>query len=130
MTSELIRRLEALERRMNAEQPSGTLPPGTSLMTIVVHGGLPPGEPLYGNAGEHEWLREPGEDLDLFADRCAAAARELKEPLLVIGSLPRSDAQNEAALRAYEKWLLTDDGVPPMESPRGSFSAVQRAIDR
>jgi hypothetical protein len=28
MTNELARRLEALERRMNAEQPSGTLPPG------------------------------------------------------------------------------------------------------
>jgi hypothetical protein len=116
MTSEIARRLEALERRMNAEQPSGTLPPGGPLRVVIVRGGLLPGEPLWGVAGPHEWLREPGEDLDAFADRAAAAARELKEGLLVIGGLPASDAQSELALGAYDAWLLTDDGVPPEES--------------
>jgi hypothetical protein len=116
MTSELTRRLEALERRMNAEQPSGTLPPGSPLRVVIVHGGLPPGEPLWAVAGPHEWLREPGEDLDAFADRAAADARELKEGLLVIGGLPSTEAQNEVALAAYDAWLQTDDGVPPEET--------------
>jgi hypothetical protein len=123
MTSELIRRLEALEKRMNAEQPSGTLPLGGPLRVVIVHGGLPPGEPLWAVAGPHEWPREPGEDLDAFADRAAAAARELKERLLVLGGLPSTQAQNDAAAAAYEAWLLTDDGVPPEETgwirPRG-----------
>jgi hypothetical protein len=86
---------------------------------VIVHGGLPPGEPLWGAAGPHEWLREPGEHLDTFADRCAKAARELKEPLLVIGGLPTTQAQNDAALRAYDEWAQTDDGVPPCEPSRG-----------
>jgi hypothetical protein len=80
---------------------------------------LPPGEPLWAVAGPHEWLREPGEDLDAFADRVRAAALELKEPLLVIGGLPSSEAQNALALAAYDAWLLTDDGVPPCEPSRG-----------
>jgi len=120
---QLTRRLEALERRMNAEQPSGTLPPGGPLRVVIVSGCLPPGEPLWGAAGSHEWLRGPGEDLDAFADRAAAAAREAGEPLLVIGGLPSSSAQHEVAMAAYDAWLLTDDGVPPEETgwirPRG-----------
>ncbi len=58
MTNELARRLEALEKRMNAEL-SG-LPPGGPLRVVIIHGCLPPGEPLWGVAGPHEWLREPG----------------------------------------------------------------------
>ena len=117
MTNELIRRLEALERRMNAEQPSGTLPPGGPLRVVIVRGALPPGEPLWAVAGSHEWLRERGEDLDAFADRAAAAARELKERLLAIGGLPSTRAQNDIALAAYDAWLQTDDGVPPETAP-------------
>ncbi|MCP1844503.1 hypothetical protein ACVIHI_002575 [Bradyrhizobium sp. USDA 4524] len=119
MTSELIRRLEALERRMNAERPSDTLPRGGPLRVVIIHGCLPPGEPLFAAAGEHEWLREPGEDLDAFADRARAAALELKEPLLVIGGLPATQAQQDLAMAAYDAWLLTDDGVPPCEPSRG-----------
>lgn len=111
MSNEFIRRLEALERRMNAEQPS-SVPPGAPLRVVIVHGGLPPGEPLWGVAGPHEWLREPEEDLDAFAHRAAAVARELREPLLVLGGLPTTRAQNELALAAYDAWLQTDDGVP------------------
>jgi hypothetical protein len=116
MTNELARRLEALERRMNAQRPSGQLPAGSPLRVVVISGCLPPGEPLWGAAGSHEWLREPGEDLDAFANRVAAAARELKERLLVLGGLPSSSAQHEVAMAAYDAWLLTDDGVPPEET--------------
>jgi hypothetical protein len=112
----LARRMEALERRMNAEQPSGTLPPGAQLRVVILYGVLPPGEPLFASAGAHEWLRDPGEDIEAFADRAAAAARELKEGLLVIGGLPQTQAQNDMAQAAYAEWLLTDDGVPPVTS--------------
>jgi hypothetical protein len=122
-TSDLERRLEALERRMNAEQPSGTLPPGAPLRVVIVYGTLPPGEPLWGTAGSHEWLREPGEEIEAFAERAAAAARELKERLLVIGGLPKTQAQHDTAMAAYDLWLASDDGVPPEETgwsrPRG-----------
>jgi hypothetical protein len=55
-------------------------------------------------------------------DRAKAAARGLKEPLLVIGGLPSTQAQHDAAMIAYDAWLLTDDGVPPEEKsgPRRS----------
>jgi hypothetical protein len=119
MTNELTRRLEALEKRLNAE-PSR---PGGPLKVVVVFGCLPPGEPLWATAGAHEWLREPEEGLDAFADRAAAAARELKEQLLVLGGLPQTQMQQDAAMAAYDAWLLTDDGVPPAETswsrPRG-----------
>jgi hypothetical protein len=112
---DLERRIAALERRLNAEQPSGTSP----LRVVIVHGMLPPGEPLWGVAGTHEWLRDPGEDLDAFTDRAAAAAIELREPFLVLGGLPSTQAQKDLALAAYDAWLLTDDGVPPCEPSRG-----------
>ncbi|MBR0734428.1 hypothetical protein JQ595_37345 [Bradyrhizobium japonicum] len=118
MSNDLIRRLEALERRLNAEQPAG-LPPGGPLRVVIVHGCLPPGEPLFATAGGHEWLRASGEDLDAFADRVRAAALDLKASLLVIGGLPRSQAQQDLAMAAYDAWLLTDDGVPPLEPGRG-----------
>jgi hypothetical protein len=97
MSNDLTRRLEQLERRMNSSEHNSNLPPGR-LMVVVVHGALPPGVPIYGNAGANEWLREAGEDLDLFADRCALAARELGERLLVIGGLPQRQAQHDAAM--------------------------------
>ncbi|MET4483712.1 hypothetical protein [Bradyrhizobium sp. F1.13.3] len=116
MSNELSRRLEALERRLNAEQP---LRPGAPLKVVVVYGGLPPGVPLWAVAGAHEWFPDPGEELEAFAERAAAAARALKETLLVLGGLPKTQAQNDVALAAYDAWLLTDDGVPPVEPGRG-----------
>ncbi|MCC8955281.1 hypothetical protein H8B02_18105 [Bradyrhizobium sp. Pear77] len=104
---------------MNAESPSGSLPPGGPLRVVIFHGGLPPGEPLFAAAGAHEWLRLPDETLDDFADRARAGARELKEPLLLIGGLPATQAQQDLAMAAYDAWLLTDDGVPPCEPSRG-----------
>jgi hypothetical protein len=116
MTNELIRRLEALERRMNAELRSGTLPPGGPLQVVIITGCLPPGEPIFANAGSNQWLRLPDESIEDFSDRAARGAREAGEVLLVVGGLPMSEAQNEAALAAYDAWLLTDDGVPPVET--------------
>jgi hypothetical protein len=113
-TSEITRRLEALERRMNAELPSG-LPPGGPLRVVVIHGCLPPGIPLWAVAGPYEWMREPGEDLDAFADRAAAAARDAGEQVLVLGGLPQTQAQQDVAMAAYDLWAASDDGVPPCE---------------
>jgi hypothetical protein len=131
MTNDLARRLEALQRRMNEERPAGPLPPGGPLRVVVVHGCLPPGLPLFAVAGEFEWIRGQAEDLDAFADRAAAAARDAGETLLVIGGLPRSQAQQDVAQAAHAAWLLTDDSVPPCEPSRGaSVSEVRRAIER
>jgi hypothetical protein len=117
MSSDFEKRLRAIERRLNAEYSSR---PGAPMRIVIVHGCLPPGEPLFATAGAHEWLREPGEDLDLFCDRAAQAARELQEALLVIGGLPQSETQHELALAAYDAWLLTDDGVPPVTPARAA----------
>jgi hypothetical protein len=77
---------------------------------------------MFGMAGEHQWIRghEPTEDLDAFANRAAAAARELKEQRLVLGGLPVTQEQQDRAMLAYDEWLLTDDGVPPCEPSRGA----------
>jgi len=80
-------------------------------------------------AGAHEWLREAGEELDAFADRAAAAARELGEPLLVFGCLPRTQPQHDVAMAAYDAWLQTDDGVPPLETRAPARSRLGRLID-
>jgi hypothetical protein len=120
---QLARRLDALERRLNAERAAGTLPTGITLLIIVVSGGMPSisGEPLFAIAGAHQWIRSEGEGLDEFADRARAGAREAKEPLLLIGGLPKTQEQQDVAMAAYEAWLLTDDGVPPCETgPRPS----------
>jgi hypothetical protein len=129
VTNDLERRLEALQRRLNADRPAGTTA-GGALLCVVVHGCLTPGVPLFAMAGEHEWLRGTDEDLDAFADRAVAGAREAGEQRLVLGGLPRSQAQHEVAQAAHAAWLLTDDGVPPMEESRGLPSPVQRAIER
>lgn len=116
MSNELTRRLEALEKRLNSSEHRG----GSSqpLRVVVVYGCLPPGIPLWATAGSREWFPDRGEELDAFAERAAAAARELKEQLLVLGGLPNTQAQNDVALAAYDAWLLTDEGVPPVEQGR------------
>lgn len=118
MSNELQRRLEALEKKMNSSEHRG----GSSqpLKVVVVYGCLPPGIPLWATVGSHEWFPDPGEELEAFAERAAAAARELKEPLLILGGLPKTEAQKDVALAAYDAWLLTDDGVPPCEPSRGA----------
>lgn len=129
MTSDLSRRLDALQRRMNEERPAGTVAAGALLHVVVIHGCLPPGEPLFAVAGAHEWLREPTEELDAFADRAAAGAREAKEARLVIGGLPTTQAQQDAAMAAFDRWLATDDGVPPCE-PSGHAGLRSAAGNR
>jgi hypothetical protein len=125
---EMARRLEALSHRINAELPAGMM--ASEFQAVVIFGGLPPGEPMFATAGGHEWLREwPLEELGDFADRAVAGARELKERLLVIGGLPRNDAQQDLAMAAHRAWELTDSGVPPMEDSLGAVSPVRRAID-
>jgi hypothetical protein len=114
----LRKRLERLQARLNAEYSSR---PGASMKIVIVHGGLL-SEPIFAMAGENEWFRERagedpaaifGEDLDMFADRCAKAARELGEQLLVIGGLPATQRQHDTAMAVRAMWDASDDGVPP-----------------
>jgi hypothetical protein len=128
---QLARRLDALERRLNADRSAGTLPTGISLLCVVVSGGLPSmsGEPLFAKAGAHQWIRGVAEGLDAFADRCRAGARELKEPLLIIGGLPVTQEQQDVAMAAFDAWLETDDGIPPIwHGPRPS-SRIGRVVE-
>jgi len=129
INEQLERRLEALSRRLNADRPAGTV--ASVFQAVVIFGALPPGEPLFAIAGEHEWIREwPVEDLDAFADRAVAGAREVGAHLLVLGGLPSTQAQHDVAQAAHAAWLLTDDGVPPMEESRGAVSPVRQAVER
>jgi hypothetical protein len=121
----LVRRLDALQKRMNDERAPGA-PAGDGLQIVVMTGLLPPGLPLFAMAGELEWLRGPDEDLDLFANRAAHGAAQAGQRLLVIGGFPMTQAQQDASQATYDAWLLTDDGVPPMETSRGApVSAVE-----
>jgi hypothetical protein len=116
MSNDLEKRLERLQARLNANHSSR---PGGPLKVVVIFGGLPSpgGEPLFATCGASEWIRESGEGLDPFADRCVQAARELGEGgLLVLGGLPASQKQQDVAMKAYDEWLLTDDGIPPCET--------------
>jgi hypothetical protein len=125
MTSnnELQRRLAALEKKMNSSEYRG--PEG--LQTIVGYGFLPPGVPIFANAGALEWFRgmtaegEIIEDLDVFCHRCHAEAKAAGEKLLTIGFLPRdgSETQRAAAKLAEDYyWANDDNSVPPCEVRR------------
>jgi hypothetical protein len=114
MSNELTRRLEALEKRLNSSEYRG----GSSqpLRVVIVFGGLLP-EPIFATAGTHEWQRQPGEEIEAFAERCAQEAREHDEALLTVSSFPRGEAQIAAAKIAHEEWMR--DGyvdVPEVES--------------
>jgi hypothetical protein len=51
MSEALMKRLKALEERMNSSKyPSGTVPP-RKLRVVVVYGCLPPGTPQFASAG-------------------------------------------------------------------------------
>ena len=116
MSEALLKRLEALEKRMNEDQPSR---PGAPMMVVIVTGCLPPGEPLFANAGSNQWLRLPDESIEDFADRAARGAREAGASLLTVGGLPHTEEQNSAALAAYDLWAASDDGIPLCEPSRG-----------
>jgi hypothetical protein len=126
--SELSRRLAALEAKMNSsEYWHGK--PGDPLHVVVVHGCLPPGEPLFATAGALEWIRKSDEELEAFAHRCAQEALEHGERLLVIGGLPASQAQHDVAMAAYDRWAASDDGIPPVEVRGPAYSRLGRRVD-
>jgi hypothetical protein len=71
---------------------------------LLVTGGLP-GPINWAYAGALRWKREPGEDLEQFAERCAAAAVAAGETSLIIGGLPRGDEMDEFG--SFEEWWAT-----------------------
>jgi hypothetical protein len=116
--SELERRLKALEARMNSSEHRSQSSGGP--LHVVVITGVWPFEPVFAVAGQHGFLRNPDDSLDEFADRCAQEARAHGEPLLVVGGLPDRQEHQSAVIAEYDRWLLTDDGVPPCEPSRGA----------
>ncbi|WP_439925674.1 hypothetical protein [Nitrobacter sp. JJSN] len=122
MTSnnEMARRLQVLEKKMNSSEFGG----GPGVMQVVIgYGFLPPGVPLFANAGIHEWLRgisaegEIIEEEKAFMYRCHAEAQATGEKLLIIGCLPRdgSETQRAVAKLAEDYFWANDDGVPECE---------------
>jgi hypothetical protein len=113
--SELARRLEALERRMNEDQPSR---PGGPFRILRVTGGLP-GPINWAYAGSHRWKREAEEELEAFCERAARAAKAEGETSLNVGGLPRGDELAE--FKTFEEWWATIapdySDVPPEEPP-------------
>jgi hypothetical protein len=113
MSGDFERRLKALEDKLNiVRRPSG-------LGFKILHVGgcfTPPGEiPAFANCGALWWLRNPDEELEAFATRCANDVPAGESEDLIIGSLPRNEEQFAHAMVAYDRWLATDGGVPPCE---------------
>jgi hypothetical protein len=115
--TDLTKRLEALERRVNAERPAGS----KAFMIILIGGCFtPPGEvPAFANCGELGWLRNPGEAVEAFGGRCALEVPPGSSHDLIIGGLPATQEQYQHAIVAYDAWLAREDGVPPVTSVRG-----------
>ncbi|TCU75299.1 hypothetical protein EDE08_103519 [Bradyrhizobium sp. R2.2-H] len=116
MTKKIEARLAAVQRKLNAKHH----PTDNTFRILIVHGGLPgPIDWAYG--GAHRWRREPGEELEAFTERAAAAAIGVGERALNVGGLPRSDEL--AGFSSFEEWWSTIaphyDDVPP-EQARGS----------
>jgi hypothetical protein len=98
MSSDIEKRLAAIERRLNAMGPAS---PGGFRILIVE--GLLPGEPRWAYASEHKWKRETNESLDAFVERAARAAKGLAQTSLIVGGLPR--ASDEMAEYAdFDAW--------------------------
>jgi hypothetical protein len=120
MTSELARRLEALERRMNTEQPSGALPPGGPLRVVIVSGGLVPLPAIASDDTGHEWIRDvaAGESVEDFADRAARESRGHGARLCTIGGMGADTPLQVEALRAaWDEYMLTEySDVPPCQT--------------
>jgi hypothetical protein len=56
--------------------------------TIVIMGGLPPGEPMTAADGATRWTRNDGESLDAFKARVLADPIETTTGFVVFGGLP------------------------------------------
>jgi hypothetical protein len=108
------RRLAAVERKLNGDG-NGTNPP---FRILRIEGGLP-GPINWSYAGQHQWKREPAEELEAFVERTAQAARAAGETSLIVGGLPRSDELDE--FKTFEEWWATIapdyPDVPPEEAP-------------
>jgi hypothetical protein len=89
-------RIAALERRINA---------GAFVFPDFARDGRIAGPDQLGLRGALRWKREPGEDLEQFAERCAAAAVAAGETSLIIGGLPRGDEMDEFG--SFEEWWAT-----------------------
>jgi hypothetical protein len=109
--TDINKRLEALEIKMNAQRR-----PGRGFRIILVGGCFtPPGEvPAFANCGALAWLRNPGEELEAFATRCAAEVPQDVTTDLIIGGLPRNEEQYQHAMVDYDRHLADEGGVPPV----------------
>jgi hypothetical protein len=119
MSNDLIRRLEALEARINAEQPAG-LRPGGPMRVVVVHGGLVPLPAVAIDDAGNEWIRDVagGETVEDFAQRAARESYDAGAKLCTIGGMGTGTPLQTAALRAtWDEYMANDyPDVPPCET--------------
>jgi hypothetical protein len=119
MTSmnELDRRLAALEKRMNADRPSGT---GGPFRILLITGGLP-GRIKFAYADDLRWERQAEESIEQFAERAACAAKAEGATSLNIGGLRREGDEMYDGYPDFESWWAAEAApdypeVPPFET--------------
>jgi hypothetical protein len=89
-----IAALEARFRRMH----------GPSFQLMIVTGCLPGPPPRWAYVDDLRWQREPEEDLEAFAERAVALAREAGKRALTIGGLPSADIEQYEGLGSFDRW--------------------------
>jgi hypothetical protein len=111
--SDFQKRLDRLRKYLREQFGSR---PGGGLVCVVVSGGLIP-EPIYARTDTGvEWARDPGEEIEAFAHRCALAAIEAGASRLIVGGLPDTPMQRELMDVAHAKFMAEEySDVPPEE---------------
>ncbi|SHN69154.1 hypothetical protein [Bradyrhizobium erythrophlei] len=117
MSSELEKRMEKLERLLNAERPAGMI--GGEFLAVLVYGGLTPLPVVASDDTGREWIRAAGESVEDFAQRAASESRAAGARLCTIGGMGSgTPSQNEALSAAWDEYLLTGyPDVPPVTHP-------------
>ena len=59
--------------------------------TIIIMGGLPPGEPMTAEDGDARWTRNDGESLDAFKARVLADPIKATTGVVVLAGCPDAD---------------------------------------
>jgi|GEM_PF-6904266 len=113
MTSNMKRRLKAIEMKLNAKSDD-------SFQITLIEGGLP-GLINWAYAGSHRWQRAEGEDLETFIEWAAKNAQAIGETSLVVGGLPHSD---EFAGLSFEDWWATIAPYYPEVPPEETRTAI------
>jgi hypothetical protein len=131
--TELSKRMEKLERLLNADRPSGTGPISSEFLAVLVYGGLTPLPAVASDDTGHEWIRDvaAAESVEDFAQRAARESRGHGARLCTIGGMGRdTPSQTEALRAAWDEYMLHEySDVPPVETRTPARSRLGYAGD-